>query len=511
MAPFNLSDLTALLRACAGAGEGEAGDLDEGMLDVPFFDLGYDSLAILQTTARIEDEQGIGLDEEAIDEAETPRQYLDLVNRALAARGTDTLHTDAVVVGAGPAGLALTLMLLRSGVRVVLVERSPSAGRDFHGEILQPGGQRILDQLGVLEAARGRGAVALDGFQVLERDRLLLDIDYRRLDAPYNRLLALPQRHLLDELLTRCRRLPGFHYLGGHRISSLLHTEESGACAGAVVSGLGGRRTTVRAQVVVGCDGRFSKTRQLAGIASGRTEAFEQDVVWFALPAAGRATGRVRVHRAGTAAVLVHDCWPDRLRIGWTLPHHTWQQAAARGIGDIRRELATALPHLADLIDEHLTQLSDLTLLDVFAARAEQWVRDGLVLAGDSAHTHGPLGAQGINQALQDAAVLHPLLVAALTAGDCSQARLAAFEAARAPAADAVLRMQRLQAAAFFGHGGPLAAFLRARAARLVTRTPLGSRITRRIAYGRPQVHVQTDLFAADGNRPAAQSSTSMS
>lgn len=219
----------------------------------------------------------------------------------------------------------------------------------------------------------------------------------------------------------------------------------------------------------------------------------------------------MRVHRAGTAAVLVHDCWPDRLRIGWTLPHHTWQQAAARGIGDIRRELATALPHLADLIDEHLTQLSDLTLLDVFAARAEQWVRDGLVLAGDSAHTHGPLGAQGINQALQDAAVLHPLLVAALTAGDCSQARLAAFEAARAPAADAVLRMQRLQAAAFFGHGGPLAAFLRARAARFVTRTPLGARITRRIAYGRPQVHVQTDLFAADGNRPAAQSSTSMS
>ena len=52
------------------------------MLDVPFFDLGYDSLAILQTTARIEDEHGIGLGEEAIDEAETPRQYLDLVNRA---------------------------------------------------------------------------------------------------------------------------------------------------------------------------------------------------------------------------------------------------------------------------------------------------------------------------------------------------------------------------------------------------------------------------------------------
>ncbi|MET7622228.1 FAD-dependent monooxygenase [Streptomyces sp. NPDC005408] len=513
MAPFNLSDLTALLRACAGEEEGT--DLDEGVLDVPFFDLGYDSLAILQTTARIEEELGLTLDEEAIDGADTPRQYLDLVNRALAGRGTDTLHTDAVVVGAGPAGLALTLMLLRSGVRVALVERSPSTGREFHGEILQPGGQRILDQLGVLEAARGRGAVALEGFQVLERDKLLLDIDYRRLEAPYNRLLALPQRHLLDELLARCLQLPGFHYLGGHRISSLLEADGDGpgpgGCAGAVVSGPGGRRTTVAAQVVVGCDGRFSKTRQLAGIAAGRTEIFDQDVVWFALPAPGRATGRVRVHRAGPTAVLVHDSWPDRLRIGWTLPHHSWQQAAARGIDDIRRELAAALPHLADLVGDHLTQLSDLTLLDVFAARADQWVRDGLVLAGDSAHTHGPLGAQGINLALQDAAVLHPLLVAALAAGDCSQGRLAVFEEVRAPAADAVLRMQRMQAAAFFGHGGPVAAFLRARAARIVTRTPLGARITGRIAYGHPQVHVRTDLFGADGNRPAAQSSSSMS
>ncbi|MFB8246291.1 acyl carrier protein [Streptomyces sp. NPDC001046] len=78
---LELCDLIALLRECAGEEEGV--DLDGDVLDVPFADLGYDSLAVLQTTGRIERDWAVRLDEEAIDEADTPRAYLDLVNRAL--------------------------------------------------------------------------------------------------------------------------------------------------------------------------------------------------------------------------------------------------------------------------------------------------------------------------------------------------------------------------------------------------------------------------------------------
>ncbi|MGH9071397.1 MAG: FAD-dependent monooxygenase [Acidimicrobiales bacterium] len=55
--------------------------------------------------------------------------------------------------------------------------------------------------------------------------------------------------------------------------------------------------------------------------------------------------------------------------------------------------------------------MKDLTLLDVFSGSAYSWVRDGLMLIGDSAHTHSPMGARGINLALQDAARLHPYVV----------------------------------------------------------------------------------------------------
>ncbi|MFD7554693.1 acyl carrier protein [Streptomyces sp. NPDC059533] len=80
---FELADLVRLLRECAG--EAEGADLDGDILDTSFGDLGYDSLAMLETTGRVERDHAVVLDEEELDEAYTPRRYLDMVNRALAA------------------------------------------------------------------------------------------------------------------------------------------------------------------------------------------------------------------------------------------------------------------------------------------------------------------------------------------------------------------------------------------------------------------------------------------
>ncbi|MFJ3659045.1 phosphopantetheine-binding protein [Streptomyces sp. NPDC090119] len=81
MEPLDIKDLVALLRTNAGD---SSHDLDGDVLDVPFADLDYDSLALLQVTGAIERDHGVALDEEALEEAETPRQYLEVVNRVLA-------------------------------------------------------------------------------------------------------------------------------------------------------------------------------------------------------------------------------------------------------------------------------------------------------------------------------------------------------------------------------------------------------------------------------------------
>jgi 6-methylpretetramide 4-monooxygenase len=405
--------------------------------------------------------------------------------------------TDVCVVGGGPAGLTLALLLLRSGVRVAVIEQRRSLDRDYRGEILQPGGMALLDQLGVLKGARDRGAYELTHFQLVDRGRPVLNIDYRQLPGAYNHLLSIPQRHLLAELLERCQEFDGFSHLDGHRITGLVREKDATGTEvvrGAVCAASSERDQVVRAHCVVGADGRFSKTRRLAGIENHRADGFDLDVLWFKLPNDDRPTGRVRIHRAGGNPVLEYDSHPGAVQIGWTLPHKGYGAVAEQGVERVREQVAQAIPERAAALAEHVRDLKSLTLLDVFSARAERWESDGLVLIGDAAHTHSPLGAQGLNLAIQDAVLLHPVLMRSLGSGDFSAAALSEFSRLRGADIDAVAKMQAMQSKGMFSQGG-VAAFIRPKAAKLISRTPIGAKITRKIAYGNASIRVDEALL----------------
>ncbi|WP_069768260.1 MULTISPECIES: acyl carrier protein [unclassified Streptomyces] len=83
MATMDIEDVRRILVACAG--EDDAADLSGDILDVTFQDLGYDSLAMMETAARITQEYGVDLSDDEITEVATPRALLDLVNRSVAA------------------------------------------------------------------------------------------------------------------------------------------------------------------------------------------------------------------------------------------------------------------------------------------------------------------------------------------------------------------------------------------------------------------------------------------
>jgi act minimal PKS acyl carrier protein len=79
---LTLDDLTTALQQSAG--QANTDNLDGSVLDVTFEDLGYDSVALLETCGRIEREQGIQLDDCTVEDAKTPRALLILINEQLA-------------------------------------------------------------------------------------------------------------------------------------------------------------------------------------------------------------------------------------------------------------------------------------------------------------------------------------------------------------------------------------------------------------------------------------------
>ncbi|WP_020497308.1 FAD-dependent monooxygenase [Sciscionella marina] len=398
--------------------------------------------------------------------------------------------TDFCVIGGGPAGMTLALLLLRSGCRVTVVERSRSLAREYRGEILQPGGLAVLDALGVLAPARERGGYELARFRLSEGSRTLIDIDYRRLGPPYDYLLSVPQAHLLQALLDACRAYESFHYLPGEKISELIL--EKRVVRGVVTSG----RRTIGAHCVVGADGRYSKTRKLAGLDYRRSEDFDFDVLWFRLPAAAPAPV-AHIFRAEGTPMLAYPSYPGSVQLGMTLRHKGYADLSRHGLGHVKQRLRWAAPPYAELIDEHITSMRDFSLLDVFAGDTRPWVRAGLALIGDAAHTHSPLGAQGINLAVQDAAVIHPILLETLRSGAASTELLAEFEANRRPAIDRLFRIQRLQGKAMLSRSR-LAGFLRPKAAALVGRGPIAAKITEQIAYGRERIRITETRIEED-------------
>jgi 2-polyprenyl-6-methoxyphenol hydroxylase-like FAD-dependent oxidoreductase len=175
----------------------------------------------------------------------------------------DVEQKSCCVVGGGPGGLMLALLLARGGVPVTLLEAHSTFDRDFRGDTIHPGILEILDEIGLADRLHQLRHVKMYGPTIPTADAPIMLFDFRRLlktRFPY--IMWMPQPVFLRFLAEEARKYPSFRLAMGANVRQLI--EEDGGVRGVRYRAADGWHE-VRASLTVGADGRFSRLRKLGG------------------------------------------------------------------------------------------------------------------------------------------------------------------------------------------------------------------------------------------------------
>ncbi len=337
----------------------------------------------------------------------------------------DVQQTTCIVVGAGPAGTVLSFMLARQGIDVLLLESHMDFDRDFRGDTLHPSILEVMDELGLADRLLQlpHTEMSLVAPPAAAGSGLQFDLHDLKTKFPY--IAMMPQARFLAFITSEAQRFPSYRLIMGARVEELI--EEDGQVRGVRYRAQDGWHE-VRALLVVGTDGRFSRLRKLAGfepIASSPP----MDVLWLRLSRKPDDPHGL-VGRIGRGRALICLEREDHWQIGYVIGKGTYQQVRAAGLEALRQAIAETAPEFADRVAE-LADWKQVSMLSVEANRLPRWYRPGLLLLGDAAHVMSPAGGNGINYAVMDAVAAANLLTAPLQAGRVTVADLARVQRRR--------------------------------------------------------------------------------
>jgi 2-polyprenyl-6-methoxyphenol hydroxylase-like FAD-dependent oxidoreductase len=340
--------------------------------------------------------------------------------------GNDAVETACCVVGGGPAGMMLGYLLARAGVQVTVLEKYPDFFRDFRGDTVHPSTLEVLYELGLLDDFLKLPHQKVESVGGVFGDFHFRGADFRHVPARCKFVALMPQWDFLNFLSDRAKKFPTFDLRIQHEAVDL--TRDGDRITGVLASRPGQVPVPIRADLVVGCDGRHSVTRR-----AGQLELHELgvpiDVLWFRLSRQPddpqEVLGNVNY---GKALILIDRS--DYFQAGLIIPKGSFGEIKRRGIDAFRSSILQLAPYLDGRTGE-LQDWEQIKLLTVQMNRLRRWYRAGLLCIGDAAHAMSPAGGVGINLAIQDAVAAANLLARPLQRRAVTEAVLAAVQRRR--------------------------------------------------------------------------------
>jgi 2-polyprenyl-6-methoxyphenol hydroxylase-like FAD-dependent oxidoreductase len=399
----------------------------------------------------------------------------------------DVQQTTCCVVGGGPAGAVLALMLARKGIAVTLLEAHGDFDRDFRGDTLHPSVMENMAELGLADRLLKLRHSKLPAITFEFRGVSVAFADFRLLKTDFPYITMMPQTTFLEFITTEAGRYPNFRLVMGASARELI--EEGGVIRGLRYRSRDGLHE-LRAPLTVGADGRFSRVRRLAGFESIKTSA-PMDALWFHLPRSPDESD-VDIARisGGRIGILLDrgDWW----QAGYVIPKGGYQQLRASGMEKLQRSFADLRPEVADRVD-HLREWGQISVLSVESDRLTKWYRPGLLMIGDAAHVMSPVAGVGINYAIQDAVVAANVLEGSLAQGGVRTRDLARVQRRREWPTRIIQALQsQMQHRVLAPALNPSKAFTPPGFMRFLPRVPLLRRLPPRlIGFGVWPVHVK--------------------
>ena len=313
------------------------------------------------------------------------------------------------IAGGGPAGLMLGLLLARTGVEVVVLEKHADFLRDFRGDTVHPSTLEVMHELGLLPRflQRPHDEVRQLNATIGNTEVVLADFSHLRTQCRF--IALMPQWDFLDFLRDEAAKYPNFRLLLRAEVTEVTtHADRVSGVRAVTPEGA----LQIAADLVIGADGRRSVVRATGGLKVLDIGA-PIDVLWMRIPKlpSDPSTTGGRIN-AGLFLAMINrgSYW----QCAYVIPKGGIETIQARGLATFRADLSAIAPLFAGRLEAALPSWDDIKLLSVSVDRLAQWWRPGLLCIGDAAHAMSPIGGVGINLAIQDAVAAANILAAPL-------------------------------------------------------------------------------------------------
>ena len=347
--------------------------------------------------------------------------------------------TQIVIIGSGPTGATLALLLVKQGIKVKLIEASRNFERLFRGEGLMPSGLDALKQMDLLKLLTDIPHQTIDAWDFLLSGKSLFWVN-EPIENNGELCTTVSQPHLLTEIIQQASNYDWFEFIQGEAVRDI--SIDSGRVEGVVLAS----GAQITADLVIAADGRNSVIRNKAGI--NLTKLHNSiDILWFKLDSGKLAKTKntfYSIIKDGDAFGLFRGS-QGKFHLGWGLhadDNYDWKE-----VDWVKKLIDTSPDWLSEHIQAYKDSLTKPMLLSVVVGRCDRWWIPGLLLLGDAVHPMSPIRAQGINMAFRDAIVAANHLVPLLTQTKCDRQQidsvLPLIQQEREPE---IIRIQKLQA-----------------------------------------------------------------